>query len=65
MQVSASFVPTYIKASSPDELRLYLVRLNAISGRYIKYTIVKSGKDWYAWFDWDCLVELPDLVGEK
>ena len=63
MIVSASFVPTYIKATSPDDLRLMLVKLNAISGRYIKYTIVKSGKDWYAWFDWDCLEALPDLGG--
>jgi hypothetical protein len=41
-----------------------LVRLNAVSGRYIKYTIVKSGKDWYAWFDWDCLEEIPDVGGK-
>lgn len=62
-QISASFVPTYIKASSPDELRLLIVKLNSITGRYIEYNIIKDGKVWYAWFYWDCLEQLPDLGG--
>lgn len=61
MQVSASFVPTYIKANSPDDLRVKIIKLNSISGRFIKYTIIRSGKEWFAWFDWDCLEQLPEL----
>ncbi len=64
MRVSASLVPTYIKASSPDELRLFIVRLNAITGTYREYNVIKDGKVWYAWFYWDALEELPNLGGD-
>jgi hypothetical protein len=59
--ISASLVPTYIKASSPDELRNLILKLNMITGTYRKFSIVKDGKVWYAWFEWDALEELPNL----
>lgn len=62
--VSASLVPTYIKASSPDELRTLILKLNMITGTYREFNIVKDGKVWYAWFYWDALEELPNLIGE-
>ena len=61
--ISATLVPTYIKASTPDELRLLIVKLNSITGAYREYTVVKDGKTWYAWFYWEALEPLPDLTG--
>ncbi len=62
--VSASLVPTYIKASSAEELRTMILKLNMITNTYREYNITKDKGSWYAWFYWDALEELPNLIGE-
>lgn len=46
----------YIKASTPDKLIEMQLKNNMLLGASFDYEIMKSGKDWYAWFEADISV---------
>lgn len=44
-------IPHYLKAESPQGLRLAMLRLNMSSGKeFDYYQIVFDGKSWFAWY---------------
>lgn len=50
MEVRADLIPNFLKASSPESLRLLCLKNNAKTGKYHKYEIIFDGKFWFAWF---------------
>ena len=45
------FTPTYIAASSPEELAALMFKVNTLLARYINFQDIQFAKGkWYAWF---------------
>jgi hypothetical protein len=44
-------IPHYLKAGSPEGLRLAMLNNNMLRGKeYDYYQIIYDGKSWFAWF---------------
>lgn len=61
MQKNPEWVCDYLKAKSPDALRLLMLANNMRRGAYHEYRVTHDGKDWFAWYE----TESSDLVKKQ
>lgn len=53
MEKTPSIIKSYVKAKSPEALKLMMIKNNIDTNSYYSYSIVHDGVNWFAWFDFD------------
>jgi hypothetical protein len=48
-----SVIKSYVKAKSPEGLKLAMIKNNIDTNAYYSYSIIFDGSFWFAWFDFD------------
>lgn len=43
----------YLKAKTPEGLKLLMIRNNLATNAYHDYNIMHDGNSWFAWFEFD------------
>lgn len=61
MEKTPSIIKSYVKAKSPEALKLLMIKNNVDTNKYYAYSIVHDGTSWFAWFDFDA----SDLIEEE
>ena len=56
---SVALIPNFLKARSPQGLRLAMLNNNKKTGKYFKYSTPMQSNDglWYTWFDIDITMD--------
>jgi len=61
MEKKPSVIKSYVKAKSPESLKILMIRNNIETNSYYSYSIVHDGSFWFAWFDFDA----SDLIEKE
>lgn len=52
----------YIKAKTPEGLRMLCMKNSISRGYYFKYNVIFDGKNWFAWYEEDVAQQLEDGI---
>lgn len=53
MEKTPSIIKSYVKAKTPEGLKLAMIKNNVDTNSYYSYSIIFDGSFWFAWFDFD------------
>jgi hypothetical protein len=53
MDKTISVIKNYVKAKTPEGLKLAMIKNNIDNNSYYSYSIIFDGSFWFAWFDFD------------
>jgi hypothetical protein len=53
MTKKPTHIKDYLKAKSPESLKVLMLRNSLKTSRYHDYIITHDGTNWYAWFEFD------------
>lgn len=53
MEKTVSIIKSYVKAKTPEGLKLAMIKNNVDTNSYYSYSIIFDGSFWFAWFDFD------------
>ena len=64
MQKKISHIKHFLKAKSPEGLKLLMTKNNIEKKYYFDYDIIHDGSNWFAWYEWDIDSLTPEVRNE-
>jgi hypothetical protein len=53
MDKTPSIIKSYLKAKTPEGLKLLMIKNNIETNSYYSYSVIFDGSSWFAWYDFD------------